>query len=755
MKKFAVAAAGLILGLCPAAVFAHGHGSAQNRQNHQQHHESQGLFRHVGTFDVMAGNGSGVAEIVDVTIDGKQLVYTDSENGAVGFVDISDPANPAGRGTVTVGGEPTSLVVLDPLVLVGVNTSASYYTPSGRLVVVHRHTRQIVAVHELGGQPDSLALAPDHRRAAIVIENERDEDFNDGIIPQLPSGTLLIVDLRGPAKNWKITEADLSEVKSNAFAGTDLEAEFVDINRRNQAVVSFQENNHLAVVDLVTGKTVNQFSAGTVVLNNVDTEENDLIEFNSRIEKRTEPDAVAWINQTTFATANEGDYEDENVEEGGGRGFTIFKTDGTVLYESGESFELWLASMGHYNEGRSENKGCEPESVEVGVYGKNKRLLFVGSERCNAVGVYDVSKPGGPKPLQVLPTGIGPEGLKTVPQRNLFVASTETAVADDGIPTMINIYQLKKGDAAYPMISSAVDDNGIPIPWAALSGLSGDPKNPHILYAVSDSFLAQGFIYTIDVSRKPALIVDRMPVTGADEDLDLEGVAVGPDGSFWLCSEGDAKDLPNLILKVDPETGAVLSKVGLPEDLESNARKNGFEGVAVTGESGAEIVYVAIQRAWPDSGDTDKVNTKIGRYDVATGAWSFVYYPLEEESNGGWIGLSELILLPDGTFAVLERDKGWGPSTGLNAELKAVYGVDLAAAEFRTLGDADGFVTLNKTLLGSLLPRMTDASVWTAEKLEGLAVAADGQVYAVTDNDGVNDATGETLFLRLGLRLKR
>ncbi|MCG8550998.1 MAG: esterase-like activity of phytase family protein [Desulfobacterales bacterium] len=744
MKKlFAAATAGIILGLCPAAGFAHGHGFMKKFHNKQ-------TFRHVGTFDVMAGNGSGVAEIIDVTGNGKQLVYTDGENGAIGFVNISDPANPMGMGTVAVGGEPTSLVVLDHLVLVGVNTSESYDNPSGRLVVVHRKTRRIVAVHELGGQPDSLALAPDHKRAAIVIENERDEDLNGGIIPQNASGTLLIVDLRGPAKKWKITGADLSDVENEAVAGTDLEPEYVDINSRNQAVVSFQENNHLAIVDIVTGRTVNHFSAGEVELNNVDTEENDLIEFNSRIIKRAEPDAVSWINNGTFVTANEGDYEDENGEEGGSRGFTIFNRRGRAVYDSAESFELWLASMGHYNEGRSENKGCEPEAVEVGVFGRNQTLLFVGSERCNAVGVYRMGRSGRPRPLQVLPTGIGPEGLKAIPKRGLFVASTEKDEADSGIPTMINIFQLKKGKAAYPMISSGPGENGTPIPWVALSGLAGDPEKPDTLYAVNDSFLAQGFIYTIDVSRKPALIVDRMQVTGANEDLDLEGIAVGPDGSFWLCSEGNAKGRPNLILKVDAETGAVLSKAALPEELESNARKNGFEGIAVTGEAGAEVVYVAVQRAWPDSGDTDKLHTKIGRYDVGADSWSFVYYPLEAEGNGGWIGLSELTLLPDGTFAVIERDKGWGPSTGLNAELKAVYGVDLASAQFRTLDDAAGLATLDKTLLGNLLPKMTDASIWTAEKLEGLAVAADGKAYAVTDNDGVDDATGETLFLRLG-----
>ncbi len=48
---------------------------------------------------------------------------------------------------------------------------------------------------------------------------------------------------------------------------------------------------------------------------------------------------------------------------------------------------------------------------------------------------------------------------------------------------------------------------------------------------------------------------------------------------------------------------------------------------------------------------TDKVETKIGRYDAATGTWGFVHYPLEPEPDGGWIGLSELTRLPDGTFA--------------------------------------------------------------------------------------------------------
>jgi hypothetical protein len=36
------------------------------------------------------------------------------------------------------------------------------------------------------------------------------------------------------------------------------------------------------------------------------------------------------------------------------------------------------------------------------------------------------------------------------------------------------------------------------------------------------------------------------------------------------------------------------------------------------------------------------------------------------------------------------------------------------------------------------------------DKVEGLAVAGNGQTYAVTDNDAIDDATGETLFPRFG-----
>ena len=36
------------------------------------------------------------------------------------------------------------------------------------------------------------------------------------------------------------------------------------------------------------------------------------------------------------------------------------------------------------------------------------------------------------------------------------------------------------------------------------------------------------------------------------------------------------------------------------------------------------------------------------------------------------------------------------------------------------------------------------------DKIESFAIAADGQAYLITDNDGVDGASGETQFYRLG-----
>ncbi len=139
---------------------------------------------------------------------------------------------------------------------------------------------------------------------------------------------------------------------------------------------------------------------------------------------------------------------------------------------------------------------------------------------------------------------------------------------------------------------------------------------------------------------------------------------------------------------------------------------------------------------------------KIGRYEVATGQWTFVSYPLDPVPAGiaPWVGLSELTLLPNGKFAVIERDN----QLGAEASIKRVYGVDLKSANFQPFVVGTALPVVTKTLLTDVLDELRANSVYTPDKLEGLAVGGRGDVYIVTDNDGLDDSVGQTVFLNLG-----
>ena len=99
-------------------------------------------FERISTFVVCENTSCDTAE-VEVTLseivaashDGRTLAYVDAGLGAVGFVDITDPAHPVGLGVVKLDGQPTSVAVAGPWLLVVVNTSAVFVNTSGELRV--------------------------------------------------------------------------------------------------------------------------------------------------------------------------------------------------------------------------------------------------------------------------------------------------------------------------------------------------------------------------------------------------------------------------------------------------------------------------------------------------------------------------------------------------------------------------------------------------------------------------------------------
>ena len=701
------------------------------------------VFNRIASFPVASNLPADVdaktetsAEIITASQDGMTLIYSDSPAGGIGMIDITDPRAPKPAGFISLSGEPTSVAVAGPDVLVGVNTSENFTNPSGRLAVVSVSDKKEIASCDLGGQPDSVAVSKDGKFAAVAIENERDEDLDDGALPQLPAGYVTIFDLRDGAPDCgsmkKVAMTGLSDI-----GGDDPEPEFVDFNSKNEIAVTLQENNAIAIIDAATGKVTNHFSAGTVDLKNIDTDDNgEIAPTGSQDGRRREPDAVQWIDDDRLITANEGDYK------GGSRSFTVWNKDGTVAYESGPSYEYELIRAGHYPDKRSDAKGIEPEGLEVGKFG-DQTIAFVLAERGSTVGVYDVSK-GDPKFLQLLPSGIAPEGAVAIPARNLLVTANEADLVEDGgARSHVMLYERAEGTPSYPMIVSkdqAEGDVEMPIGWGALSGLAGDPEDASKLYAVSDSFYKnQPRIFTIDASTTPATITGAMTVTmdgKPAKKLDLEGIAPDGEGGFWLASEGNPeKEIPHQILHVDGK-GAIIETVAMPKELTDQSTRFGAEGITMDGDT----LWIAIQREWKDDA---KGTVKLLAYKPADKTWGAVSYPLDKAEKG-WVGLSE-ITAHDGALYILERDNQIGEA----AKEKKLFKVSLDSVTPGKIGS--DLPTVTKTEVHDFLPDLKATGGYVVDKIEGFTFARDGTAYAVTDNDGVDDSSGETLFFKVDL----
>lgn len=522
------------------------------------------------------------------------------------------------------------------------------------------------------------------------------------------------------------------------IAPEDPEPEFVAFNEAGEIVVTLQENNHIAIVSAETGDVISHFSAGAVSQDKIDTLDDGALDFSQQArDLKREPDAVKWLDNDRFVTANEGDYE------GGSRSFSIFNKKGEMLFDSGADLEHRAAAAGHYPDKRSDAKGVEPEGLEVATFG-DTRYIFVTLERASMIAVYRDTGTA-PEFVQLLPSGIGPEGLVAIPARNLLVTANEADLVEDGgARSHVMVYELGEGAAVYPTIASLNDDAGAPIGWGALSGLAADPEKPGMLYAVSDSFYGnQPAIFAIDATQTPARITRKIVVTrggAAAQKLDLEGIAADGKGGFWLASEGNSDKLtPHALFQADGE-GRIRKEIAFPAELLANELRFGMEGVTTVGEGDDQMLVMAIQREWKDD---PKGQVKLVAYKPAAKEWSAVRYPLDAGEKG-WVGLSE-ITARNGKLYIVERDN----QIGTAAKIKKLYAVSLDGFKPAALGS--DLPVVEKTLVRDILPDMKSATNgYVLDKVEGFAIDADGTAYFVTDNDGVDDSSGETIFVNLG-----
>ncbi len=343
-----------------------------------------------------------------------------------------------------------------------------------------------------------------------------------------------------------------------------------------------------------------------------------------------------------------------------------------------------------------------------------------------------MTDPAAPVLKQLLPSGIAPEGAIAIPGRNLLAIANE---ADDAGPrSHVMLFELAEGAASYPQLTSAGADELIG--FGAISGMvAGDDG---IVYAVNDSFYAfQPTIFVIDTKTTPATITDAIRVTREGypaQGLDMEGITLDGEGNFYVASEGRPdRGRAHAIYHVTGE-GEIAATIPFPKEIMAVERRWAAEGVTKVGDT----LWVAIQREFDD----DPAGfVKVLAYNLESGEWGGVHYP-KTAVDTGWVGLSEIVAHGDWMYFI-ERDNQFS-----NSAIKAITRVSMDQMVPAALGGE--LPVVEKEMVRDLRDDILGFNGYIQDKVEGLAIFEDGTAWVSTDNDGVDDSSGETFFWSFG-----
>ena len=213
--------------------------------------------------------------------------------------------------------------------------------------------------------------------------------------------------------------------------------------------------------------------------------------------------------------------------------------------------------------------------------------------------------------------------------------------------------------------------------------------------------------------------------------LDVEGIAPDGEGGSRIASEGRTDRLiPRAILRVPPG-GEIEEEVALPPELLAAETRHGLEGITRADDG---TLCRVLPREWGDDApDTAEIlrPTPEGKRDAASPA------------ETGWVGLSDLAV-SDGSPLVLERDDPIGEA----ARVRRITRAPLDGLELAPPGTALPVAAVEE--VRDLVPELRATGGYVLDEVEGPAIDADGRAYAAADNDGTDDSSGETMFLRLG-----
>lgn len=289
-------------------------------------------------------------------------------------------------------------------------------------------------------EPEYITVSPDGTRAYVTLQEVN---------------AVAVIDLTNPAASKPIAILPLGGVDhnlaGNAFDGSDRDGV---ANLRNAKVIGLLQPDSIASYS-VGGSTyfitANEGDARIAFIDEADL--STLV-----LDPTAYPNAAALQNTTTGIGRlkvrsdlgdTDGDGDIDQIYTFGGRGISIFRqnADGTItkVRDTGGEFEAIIArdfatrfnidSGGTVVDNRSDNKGPEPEGVDIGVI-NGRTYAFVGLERTGGVVIYDVTDPANATYVGYRPPltgeGTAPEVIRYVSAADSPTGTALVLTANEG-----------------------------------------------------------------------------------------------------------------------------------------------------------------------------------------------------------------------------------------------------------------------------------------------------------------------------------
>lgn len=405
---------------------------------------------------------------------GSRILVTDAKRGLT-ILDIADPRQPSRIDSLSIPegyASINSVAVGHGLVAIAVESQKSRQDP-GAVFIYNTQLGLIMRV-PVGPLPDAMAFTPDGSALVVAIEAEPDVelDASEGSVVAFrgdAEGEIAIIDLADYSLTTVALDALGTPDSVQAFraeggilslmdaklpgdpivkSSQDLEPEYVAISPDSRtAVVSLQENNAIAVIDLTTrrlkgvhalglkdlspeanaidpsnrdgGVQINPWPAmaaycpdsialfehgGDLYL--VTANEGDSRAFDLRRVKDLRLDLEVFPNASQLqrneqlgrlevsvsAGDPDGDGDQDRLVAIGARSFSIFKLTDTgpeLVYDSGSDFERITAATlpGHFNSDNDSNNSFDQRSDDSGPEPEGLAITEIGERRYAFIGL--------------------------------------------------------------------------------------------------------------------------------------------------------------------------------------------------------------------------------------------------------------------------------------------------------------------------------------------------------------------------------